>query len=267
MTSSKYLSEIGGSGSGRFPFNPDRSVISSDNVIDINSIDNSIIKADIVTPSESILFYTAVLLLSSTLLFINAAGKNPEFLKPVFVLVAAAAILGLVRKNTDNYYVFNTSKRSIELSIRCFNFKRRKHICSFNDIFCVILNPGRQSYGRRYEHVWVYSLALLLKNGSLINISEYGFYTGSPFIAVGQNIAEKLGVPFIAGRGDHFIKIKNRPVKSENDIGYRLSWAADLLIIFKKIAGVVVILPLLVIALNYSVFMAVFRFVTELISR
>lgn len=139
------------------------------------------IKADVLTPLE--MFFlggSGLLLLGAVLFWVFLSEKiiNVQFPYTAIytaIFLALASLSFYCFKNTDNYYIIDTSARSVLFHFKFFESVKVSPYLGF-DMVSAAGVTGRRIKQRRafggYYHYWTYQMVLLEKSGKMIAISE-----------------------------------------------------------------------------------------------
>jgi hypothetical protein len=198
----------------------------------IEQIQGFNLKVDCNTPLENFFFSMGLVFLFLFIFAFICAFFLPLLWLPIWFLLLAAILFFLFKKFTDNYYILNRLDRIIIFHRSFMGLKYDSRLCSFDDVFCIIPNGRRMS--SKSGSWWEYYLAILLKSGRFIRISDSQRVAGiNIFNEAGNQVAEWLGVRYIPGRENTKVKVKNKPITSTEDLEYAgPHWKAAHIVIF-----------------------------------
>ncbi len=186
--------------------------------VQVEMINDFTMKVDFDTSLESFFFIAAIF---SVLAFLGLLFKtiaDPNLWKLTVLAFAAAVFFYYANKKTDNYYIFDKLKRNVYFHRSIFFFRIDKKVCSFKEIFCITQHSKRID-GRGGPR-WIYNLAVLLKDGTFIDVSDSDDFNCKSFKTYGKKISQWLETIYISGKKNFEIDFKTKPITSKNDIVY-----------------------------------------------
>jgi hypothetical protein len=206
------------------------------------------LKIDIITPLEYFFLWMIVLSVIMFCVFIFKDDTRPL----LWVPLVTGAISTFLYKKTDNFYIIDTSKQKIIYHFFFLGFTREKEKYSFNDVFCVMPNTKREH--RKSGSRWLNYLTILMKDGTFLRISDGSReYNSKENSKNGLDIAALIPVPYNEIGKSVQMRIKNRPVRSMDDLVAVSARKLDCEYIVKiltPIGGIVVISLLLSVLMN-----------------
>lgn len=144
-----------------------------------------------------------------------------EELKYVFYTAAFALLFfGFLRQQTDDHLLLDTLRQEILHNLKIGLFRWKWKLCSFYEISFLALSGNLIT--TKTSKYWVYGIRIILKNGKILNLSQSSSDERALESSREQltTLAKILHLPILNPPPKTSLKILQKPVLTENDIGF-----------------------------------------------
>ncbi len=155
-------------------------------------------KIPLTTPMESVFFWSAsacALYFIFGLLYFFQTGLQAGKLFSLALAASGLAVFVQLYRNTNNFYILDSSGRRILYHCKFFNDKRITELISFSEIAAVTV--AGKLIGSRRPATWEYQAVILSKNGKVLVMNDASVDGFSKSLKLAERLASISGAMLV----------------------------------------------------------------------